>query len=141
MGIVMLQQLKPGDKIGEDVLTPLGGILFRKGKIIMERELEVMQAFLIRSVVVEGPGGSNKPHEGTVQDYTVQSPIVRSPLDDEYERMIEYLREVFNTYVPGQGMPIMDIRKQLENLLQHIKNYSILTFAPRHFSRTGLLAS
>ncbi|GKU77122.1 HD-GYP domain-containing protein [Paenibacillus sp. L3-i20] len=141
MGTVLLAHLKLGDKIGEDVLTPLGSVLFQKGKIITPRELEILQAFLVPSVSVENSVsemklGEDRPEEAT-QGLSIAVPL--SPLHREYEAMIEVLRFIFNSYVTGQGLPIMDIRVQLEKLLKHIDSYKVLTFAPRIFQEKDYL--
>ena len=133
MGNVLLQQLKPGSKIAEDVLTPLGSILIRKGKIVTDREIEIMQAFLVPSVVIDDPTAVNDEREESSADHSAMEPSAPTTFDIEYEQMIEVMRKAFNSSIPGQGMPIMDIRTQLEKLLQHIKSFNALSFAPRHF--------
>ncbi|REK72042.1 HD-GYP domain-containing protein [Paenibacillus paeoniae] len=140
MGTVAVAQLKLGDKIGEDVLTPLGSVLLQKGKVITSKEIDILQAFLVTSVAVvnsfsESKSGEEKPEE--IVGTKGQPPA--TPLHREYEKMIDVLRHVFNSYVTGQGMPIMDIRIQLERLLQHIADYKILTFAPRTFQERDYL--
>lgn len=131
----MLSQLKLGDKIGEDVLTPLGGVLFHKGKVITPKELDILQAFLVSQVVTEESANGRSANETKPEEaaHVKIASASNSPLHDEYEKMIDVLRNIFNTYVTGQGMPLMDIRVQLEKLLQHIKSYNVLTFAPRIF--------
>lgn len=140
VGTVTVAQLKLGDKIGEDVLTPLGSVLFQKGKVITSREIEILQAFLVPNVSVEN--SFNEIKAGEVKSEEVAQagvPSPASPLQREYEKMIDVLRNVFNSYITGQGMPIMDIRVQLDKLLQHITSYNILTFAPRLFQERDYL--
>ncbi|WP_424769357.1 HD-GYP domain-containing protein [Paenibacillus sp. sgz302251] len=136
MAAVTLSQLKLGDKIGEDVLTPLGGVLFQKGKVITQKEIEILQAFLVISVVLENGIPTTNKREENIEEPVQEAvaPVaIASALHDEYEKMLEVLRQVFNSYITGQAMPVMDIRKQLEKLLEHIKSYNILTFMPRQF--------
>ncbi|MFF2889180.1 HD-GYP domain-containing protein [Paenibacillus sp. NPDC057967] len=142
MGTVAVAQLKLGDKIGEDVLTPLGSVLFQKGKVITSKEIDILQAFLVTSVTVvnsfsESKAGDEKAEEKESAGTKGQPPA--TPLQREYEKMIDVLRHVFNSYITGQGMPIMDIRMQLERLLQHIADYKILTFVPRTFQERDYL--
>lgn len=141
MAAVTLSHLKLGDKIGEDVLTPLGGILFQKGKIITPKEIEILQAFLVQNIVVEASSTSNKSHEDAADEPVQEMAplVVASDLHDEYDKMLEVLRQVFNSFVAGQGMPVMDIRKQLEKLLEHVKSYNVLTFIPRRFTERDYL--
>ncbi|MFX3634954.1 MAG: HD-GYP domain-containing protein [Candidatus Pristimantibacillus sp.] len=142
MTMVALSQVKLGDKIGEDVLTPLGGVLLNKGKIITQREIEIMQAFLVSTVVTDSGtvfSAKSKEEERVEQKQSEQQPLVQSPLNDEYDQMIALLKKVYNDFASGQGMPVMDIRVQLEKLLKHIKSYSVLTFAPRNFQERDYL--
>ncbi|WP_139990834.1 HD-GYP domain-containing protein [Paenibacillus paridis] len=141
MAAVTLSQLKLGDKINEDVLTPLGGILFHKGRIVTPKEVEILQAFLITAVEVESTQASGKTREDAAEDTAQEAslPVAASALHEEYDQMVKVLRQVFNSFVAGQAMPVMDIRKQLEKMLEHIKSYNLLTFAPRQFMEKDYL--
>jgi len=142
MASISIAHIKAGNRLGEDVLTPLGGVLFYKGTVITPRELEILQAFLISSVTIdnvdeaiamtesanEKSGLEKKPaSESAKQD----KPL--TPFQNEYDKMIGLLRNVFATQITAQGMPIMDIRKQLESLLSNIDDYKVLTFIPSGF--------
>lgn len=139
MTVVALTQLKPGDKIGEDVLTSLGSVLFQKGKVITSRELDILQAFLISSVVIDTNSFGIMGRDETEPVVEPSMPALPSILQDEYEKMLEVLRKVFNSFVTGHGIPIMDIRKQLEKLLLQSKSYNLLTFTPRQFNKRDYL--
>ncbi|WP_419875941.1 HD-GYP domain-containing protein [Candidatus Pristimantibacillus sp. PTI5] len=141
MAAVTLSHLKLGDKIIEDVLTPLGGILFQKGKVVTPKELEILQAFLIASVEIESNQAAGKPGADTEEESAQEANLVyvASPLHEEYDKMVIVLRQVFNSFMAGQAMPVMDIRKQLEKLLEHIKSYNLLTFVPRQFMEKDYL--
>lgn len=141
MGTVIVEQLKPGDKLEEDVLTSSGNVLLQKGKVISSRELEILQAFLISNVKVENSAADPKAAEETVEEPApaAKGQAPATPLQQEYEKMVEVLRTIFNSQVTGQGMPIMDIRVQLEKLLQHIESYKVLTFVPRPFPERDYL--
>ncbi|MFF2483609.1 HD-GYP domain-containing protein [Paenibacillus sp. NPDC058071] len=136
MGTVTLSQVKLGDKIGEDVLTPLGGVLFQKGRVVTSRELEIMQAFQVMSVTIESLIGAMKSKEETqaLEAKQTSKTAGGSDLHNEYDRMLTLLRQALNNYVSGDKFPIMDIRMQLEKLLQHMGSYNVITFAPRTFA-------
>lgn len=141
MGTVGVSQVKLGDKIGEDVLTPLGNVLLQKGKIVTPKELEIMQAFLVANVNIETPANDAKSGEEKSEDQTPggKKPPSATPLHEEYEKMIVVLRNIFKSFITGVGMPIMDIRTQLDRLLHHISEYKILTFSPRVFQESDYL--
>lgn len=134
MNAVSVTQVKLGDKIGEDVLTPLGSVLMHKGKILTPKDIEILHAFLVTEVSVEIQQSDTKNSEEQKDSSAAskKSPIPLTSLQYEYEKMIDVLRNVFNS-MTGIGMPVMDIRVQLERLLRHISDYKILTFVPRVF--------
>ncbi|WP_274648383.1 HD-GYP domain-containing protein [Paenibacillus humicola] len=119
MATVAVSQVKPGDKIVEDVLTPLGGILFRKGIVITPRELEILRAFLIPAVTVDT---SDK------RDTKAAGDVSKSPLMEQYDETVALLKSVFTPTVSGSDFPTLDIRNQLNKLLQYIDEYKMLTF-------------
>lgn len=134
MSAVTITQIKLGDKIAEDVLTPLGSVLMQKGKVLTPRDVEILQAFLVTEVTLETQQSEAKNGEEKKDNSAApkKPQIPLTNLQFEYEKMVDVLRNVFNS-MTGQGMPVMDIRVQLERLLQHISEYRILTFVPRVF--------
>ncbi|SFJ90970.1 HD-GYP domain, c-di-GMP phosphodiesterase class II (or its inactivated variant) [Paenibacillus sp. UNC496MF] len=134
MGTVTVSQVKLGDKITQDVLTPLGNVLFHKGKVVTPRELELLQAFLVPQVVVDGPPEKKEAAEAN-SDKNQEQPketLVKTSLMMEYDRTVVLLKRVFNQMMSGQSLPILDIRNQLELLLQESQEYKILTFSPQN---------
>ena len=53
MAMVACAQLKLGDVISQDVLTPLGSTLFHKGRVVTLREMDILQAFMVTQVSVD----------------------------------------------------------------------------------------
>ncbi|GGE00676.1 HD-GYP domain-containing protein [Paenibacillus nasutitermitis] len=133
MAAVAVSQVKPGDKIAQDVLTPLGSVLFHKGKIVMARELEILQAFLVPSVVIASTDDKNGEEESGADkffDSNKDAGKAVSPLMEQYVRTVVLLKKVFTQVNSGMSIPILDIRNQLEVLLQHVGDYKILSFSP-----------
>jgi HD-GYP domain-containing protein (c-di-GMP phosphodiesterase class II) len=129
--IVSVSQLKFGEKLSENVQTKLGNTLFYKGKVISERDIEVLKAFLIGSVSIESKARSDKEEasdEGKNNDETVIIP----PLYREYHNMLPLMKRIFNLANGSQSWPMLDIRTRLEALIQHIDHYNVLTFTPRN---------
>ncbi|MFE5322280.1 HD-GYP domain-containing protein [Paenibacillus sp. NPDC056579] len=129
MATVSVSQLKPGEKMIENVLTKRGSILFYKGKIVTDKDIEILKAFLIPSVSIE----SKASEQETVKEAAAEEAVsVVPPFITEYNKMLVLLKKVY-TSVSGQNPPILEIRTQLEALIQHIDYYRILTFTPRMF--------
>ncbi|OKP81564.1 HD family phosphohydrolase [Paenibacillus helianthi] len=142
MPSIMVGEVKPGTKIIKDVVTPLGGVLFTKGKIILPRDIEILQAFLIQQIEIEGTlGDSTAPDtaKATKQTTLVKSGAVinesqlvksNSPLHDEYEKMVALVKKSYAS-AAAAPLPILELRSQLEALISHLKDYHVLKFAPR----------
>ncbi|GGA06740.1 HD family phosphohydrolase [Paenibacillus marchantiophytorum] len=128
--MVAVSQLKYGEKLGDNVITKLGNILFNKGKIINDRDIEILKAFLISSVFIESKNGDET--EDTVEETKLKETTTTSPFQVEYQNMLKLLRSVFLLANGGQPIPILDIRNGLEALIQHIDAYKVLTFAPKN---------
>jgi HD-GYP domain-containing protein (c-di-GMP phosphodiesterase class II) len=129
--MIAVSQLKFGERLNDNVLTKLGNILFYKGKVVTEKDIEILKAFLIQSVSIESknavenevlPPMEHKPKEETVAIH---------PFYLEYQQMVHLLKHVFNLASGGQNLPILEIRNRLENLIQYIDPYKVLTFSPK----------
>ncbi|WP_010502252.1 HD-GYP domain-containing protein [Paenibacillus elgii] len=138
MVTVPVSQLKPGERIIENVITKFNNILFMKGKIVSERDLDILRAFLIPSVQIESKDGEAEPaaQEATPEE---QADNVL-PFHEHYHKMLHLLRRVFNTAASGgHNPPILEIRTTLEALIKNIDQYSVLTFTPRHYQLSDFI--
>ncbi|OXM14521.1 HD-GYP domain-containing protein [Paenibacillus herberti] len=131
MAIVDCAQLKPGDVVAQDVLTPLGSVLFHKGRVITLREQDILQAFLVQQVNIDRGGQplAASPEPEMSQDAT------QSGLHAEYEAMVVQLRKGYSIFAGGDVLPLLDIRASLERLLTHIPDYHVMAFRPRNVDR------
>lgn len=129
MAVIPVSQLRLGDKIIEDVLTRPGSILFKKGQSVTSRELDILRAFLIPSVTIEGKDPEAESPEKA--DEAKSEDSVQVQFYAEYDKMIQLLKKVFKESSSIQTIPILDIRTGLEQLISKIQQYNILTFTPK----------
>lgn len=135
MVMVPVSALKTGERLSEEVRTELGNVLMEKGKVIGSKEVDVLKAFLVKVVSVEGNPGENE------QEASAELPVAHfsnqtALLYKEYDALYQMLKKAFHVIRIGTDkLPILDIRTQLEKLLEHIDLYNPLTFTPR---RTGV---
>lgn len=127
--MVAVSQLKYGEKLSENVLTKLGNTLFYKGKILSERDIEILKAFLVQVVPIEG---KDLEKEDIEELKAREETAIIHPFYLEYHNMLTLLKHVFKLANGGQSLPILDIRTRLEALIQHIDHYNVLTFTPRN---------
>ena len=132
MPSVALSQVKLGDRIAQDVVTSLGGVLFHKGRVVTPREYEILQAFLIGHVEIEPREGAVATAADSKPGDDRESKSKANQLDIEYEKLYALLKRIYTTNTSGIGFPILEIRTQLELLLRYIRQYNVLTFAPRN---------
>lgn len=135
MAHVLLSRLKPGDKLLQDVQTPLGNTLFHKGVVVTTRELDILQAFQIKTVEVEtaidktDKNASSVKKEKQTSETEEQKPAVPT-FQVEYEVTLQLIKRTFNNALSGQALPILEIRQQMEKLIGLTGEYSVLNFVP-----------
>ncbi|WP_164984977.1 HD-GYP domain-containing protein [Ammoniphilus sp. CFH 90114] len=79
---VLVAHLKPGYTLSADVVTPLGGLLFEKGRKIYEREIEILKAFFVEEVTVE----EQQPQQPKVKPESKST--TASPSREEMEKAL-----------------------------------------------------
>lgn len=109
MPSISVAEVKPGSKIIKDVTTPLGGLLFSKGKVVLPRDIEILQAFLVQSVEIEGVQNDNKAPEqaktaakntSVKAGATIDESLLaksNSTLHDEYEKMLVLVKQIYRS--------------------------------------------
>lgn len=119
---ISIHQLKSGERLAEDVLTPLGNVLVAKHKQVEQHDIDMMRAFLIKHVVVQALGGE-------------QNTIIEQKLSFQqgYDKLIQLLKKVFPAAAQGIAIPLIEIRGVFEQLLKHINDYKPLSFKPSKF--------
>ncbi len=127
---VAVSQIKYGERLGDNVTTKMGNTLFHKGRVIQERELEILRAFLISSVYIESKNSDEVEQES--EGPKVKEVEAVHPFYVEYQNMVKLLKRVFLLANGGQQLPILEIRTGLETLIRHIDAYKVLTFTPKN---------
>ncbi|HBU83566.1 MAG TPA: HD-GYP domain-containing protein [Paenibacillus sp.] len=148
MGLITLSEVKPGLKLGNDVQTLRGNVLFQKGKVILPKDVEVLRAFMIHQVDIEqertgtsstgskasstssGHAGNEKNGERAGKGGSAISTPVLPSLHEEYEKMVGLTKKAFLSSLAAE-LPVYELRTQLEALFVHLKQYNVLTFSPR----------
>jgi HD-GYP domain-containing protein (c-di-GMP phosphodiesterase class II) len=133
MATISVSQLKTGEKMSDNVQTKLGNVLFPKGRVVTEKDIEILKAFLIPTISIES---SEQEAMNDVFVEEVNNSII--PFYEQYDKMLALLKKVF-TSAGGLNFPILEVRTQLEALIQHIDQYHILTFSPKTFQLNDFL--
>jgi HD-GYP domain-containing protein (c-di-GMP phosphodiesterase class II) len=129
MPIVPLSLIKNGDRLQEDAVTKLGNVLLPKGKLLHQKELEILSAFLVASVAIESREGLEETDQaGSNGSLPYEEQFM---LYKQYDKMIQLLKKTFAYSNSGENLPILEVRTTLESLLAYIHQYSILSFSPK----------
>jgi len=127
---VGVSQVKPGSRLSEHVLTRRGTLLFEKGRMLSETDKEVLQAFLIPSVMIYDPGDQEQGTEHSESDDGSVTLQGRADFDLAFKEMRNLLRKAFPLPAAGQPLPILEIRTKLIQLIEAAEGYHPLFCDP-----------
>jgi len=136
-------RLMPGDKLVEDVLTPLGSLLLTKDTVLTQREIDIIIAFTIESVKVAPSANDGLNENELTKEKGAAKKAAPKDLTPElsekemfiehYKKMLEVMRNVNNAVNINEPIPLLDIRNQLDELFQYIDFYNVISFTPPNF--------
>ncbi|MFC0212745.1 HD-GYP domain-containing protein [Paenibacillus chartarius] len=133
MAVISVASLKYGEKLSESVVTRFGNTLFHKGKIISDRDIEILRAFLIQNVSIETKStAADESSDESKQMEDIQVSTIH-PFITEYENMLNMLKQVFKLANASQPIPMMDLRNRLQALINHIDYYNLLSFSAKNW--------
>ncbi|WP_276356540.1 HD-GYP domain-containing protein [Cohnella caldifontis] len=129
MPVVPLMQAQVGDRLGCDVQTALGSVLMEEGRTLSERDLEILQAFLIPSVDIRRSGMDDlDPESGADESGAAGSEVKLSSLQKEFVQMEKLMKRTFSMMSSGMKLPVLELRNGLTALLRHIDDYNVISF-------------
>lgn len=140
MPAILIDDVTPGVRITHDVFTTQGNLLFPKGKTVMPKDIEILRAFLIEEInngktpkeeIIASAAESNASNEIGAKVKALQKVL---SFEKDYEKMITLLKNVFRN-ITAIEIPILELRVQLEKLLQYSREYNVLTFYPKGMNK------
>ncbi|MCY9514106.1 HD-GYP domain-containing protein [Paenibacillus apiarius] len=148
MVLTPVSQLKPGDCLENDVHTMLGGVLMHKGRMLSVRDLDVLDAFSIKSVAIVGDSEAAQAKisaaaavdcsAARISEPTVDAPKRKDHVHsaenigfvEAWMQMVNLLKNVYHTLGTSK-IPILELRQQMEWLLDCSKDYSPIISHPQ----------
>ncbi|EJW18827.1 HD-GYP domain-containing protein [Paenibacillus alvei] len=147
MVFIPVSQAKPGDQLEQDVMTALGGVLMYKGRTLSVRDLDVLDAFLIKSVAVlnsytvpvtDIAGNRSDMPDSKNSEPTINQSAMRhagkfqhdAGFVESWLQMVNLMKNVYKT-TGATKLPILELRQQMEWLLGQIEHYSPVCFHPQ----------
>lgn len=128
MPVVPVMQAQSGDRLATDVQTALGSVLMEQGRALSERDLEILQAFLIPNVDVLRAGMEELESDLDSDEVAATTEVKLSSLQQQFLEMEKLLKRTMSMVSSGQKIPVLDIRNRLSALLDHKDEYNVLTF-------------
>ncbi|PSJ62702.1 c-di-GMP phosphodiesterase [Brevibacillus brevis] len=138
---VEVKQLTLGAKLAEDVFTALGGILFAKGTPLYEREVQFLEAFMIKQVQVEDSGGAGtdqgEPTATKVdtpeasEKFTQAKPVFQ----ESFDKAVSTLKNLMTRVQGGNNIPVMEVREVVTPIISEFQQQPQVLLSLRRFSR------
>jgi len=130
MPIIPITQVQTGDRLGGDVQTALGSVLLQEGRVLSERDMEILQAFLIPSVDIIRSGLEESSAEDKPNEVAAAVETKLTHLQQEFLMMEKLLHRTISMVNSGQKIPVLELRNGLTALIGHMDEYNVLTFLP-----------
>ncbi len=129
MPTIPITQIQLGDRLSSDVQTALGSVLLQEGRVLSERDMEILQAFLIPSIEVVRNGLEESATEENPNEIAATAETKLTMLQQEFLLMEKQLQRTISMVSSGQKIPVLDLRNGLTALIGHMHDYNVLTFS------------
>lgn len=137
---VSTKALKYGDRLAKDVYTQRNNLLMTKDTVLTLRDIEILQAFMIKRVdIVDAKADAKADPKAEETAAAAKSdppaaPVAKRPeLPEAYADMIAFMKRLFATVRGGGTLSALDVRRRLESLLAHVDEYRLITFKPPQY--------
>ncbi|TVX99973.1 HD-GYP domain-containing protein [Cohnella terricola] len=130
MPIIPVAQVQIGDRLGSDVQTALGSVLLQQGRTLSDRDIEILQAFLIPSLDVIRHGLEEQKAEMAAEEVATTTEAKLTNLQLEFLQMEKLLTRILSMVGSGLKIPVLDLRNGLNALIGCMEEYNVLTFIP-----------
>jgi HD-GYP domain-containing protein (c-di-GMP phosphodiesterase class II) len=134
--------------LAEDVHTMLGGLLFPKGTTISEKELEILDAFLIEEVQVDDelPSPEKKEVNGATGQAEAKPATVtkaskgKQEFRQQYDKAVSAFQNLMTQVQGGLNIPVMEVREVVVPMVQQVQEQPNILLALRRVSNVNSYA-
>lgn len=131
MAMVPLTRIKAGDRLAQDVHSVLGGLIMHKNRVVTNRDLEVLEAFMIRQVEVDSAQDKETVMTKTKITNNESNPQVKpieqpsQKLANFHELWLQLAEHTKRILEPSSvvRLPMIELRSLLGQLIAQIKQY------------------
>lgn len=131
-----IKNIPYGAKLGEDVHTSLGGLLFPKGTLLFEREMELLDAFFIKEVTLEDDAAKTdkkderaEDKEGKYAKGNGQAVSEKKEFEQKFDKAVSSVKNLLQRVQGGENIPVMELREVVSPLLHKVQEQPNILFA------------
>lgn len=128
MPIIPITQIQVGDRLGSDVQTPLGSVLLQQGRVLSDRDAEILQAYMIPSVDIIRNGLEEQRSDTAAEEMAATVEVKLTSLQHEFLNMEKLFKRIMSMLSSGLKLPVLDLRNGLNALIDFMDEYNVLTF-------------
>lgn len=125
MVLKTINMLEHGDVLLEDVMTRRGSILFRKGVVITDRVIEILEAFMIREVSV-ATKPNNQEQQMLDEDGQSSNHAFSNSFEESYNKLLQVMQRAFMNTSVAEDLPIVEMRSYLEEMIPNFRQQDLL---------------
>jgi len=123
MAIILIKRVNPGMTLKEDVYSKLGGLLYKKGTVLKDRDQEILFAFGVKSIsVIEKETKSDQKTQNNNGTHNKQE--TQKSMDEnytqKYNRLFQLISSILKSAQGNPQIPIIELRNTFEPLVEHI---------------------
>ncbi|MBE3555259.1 MAG: HD-GYP domain-containing protein [Thermicanus sp.] len=109
-----------GKKLDKDIFSPFGGLLYQKGHLLREKDLEFLLAFKIQTISVEEESKESKGKHGTKKESSSPSPKgeQESSFIKDFRHAAKEMEKIFIRLMAGGSLSVAEIRQWLKPLVE-----------------------
>ncbi|MFD2370632.1 HD-GYP domain-containing protein [Brevibacillus sp. GCM10020057] len=139
--IVDVKQLSIGARLAEEVHTPLGGLLFAKGTVLHEKDIEILNVFFINQVSVENQEEVARSESAEQKAAERQVAAAKAPLEKaeafqkSFDQAVTTLKNLLIRVQGGDNIPVMEVREVVAPILAQFQSQPQILLSLRHFAR------
>lgn len=112
--ILPIKDINKEVKLAEDVISELGGVIFKKNTNLKITDVEILEAFGVKQIDIE------EINENVIISNIKEDEQINDKIEDFKKKFNESLKTLDRIFVLAQGngqIPILDLRKALQPLL------------------------
>ncbi|GED28703.1 HD family phosphohydrolase [Brevibacillus agri] len=138
--IVDVKQLNSGARLAEEVYSALGGVLFSKGTLLSEKEIEFLEAFMVKKVHIEeaSAGNTTEQAEAPADEQAKASDKlipVKPAIQETFEKAVSTLKNLMVRVQGGNNIPVMEVREVVTPIITEFQQQPQVLLSLRRFAR------